>query len=105
MCHLQIYRLITRNPRTQSGKEIRPIAARIAHIETKDDQEVWLDAFSRWRTRWSEFLKEKSYDIDTGRWCYTHGSLRRVRSMIDNAMSYLFYYLDDPSIGKINQWT
>lgn len=51
--HLQKHglALVTQNPRTQAGREVGPMVVHIPRIDSEDDQEVWLDAFSRWCCR------------------------------------------------------
>ena len=102
MVHLQrsTLSLITRNPRTKAGVEIRPLVRIISQINTEERKDKWIEAFDIWCTRWEDFLKERSYKKDSKQWWYTHKSLRRVRSLIKNALPNMFFYLEDNKIRK-----
>lgn len=92
--------LITQNPRTRAGYEIRPLALLISKIKTKRQKDKWISYFDKWCSKWEEFLKQRSYSDDARTWWYTHKSLRRVRSLITNALPNMFFYLDDENIPK-----
>lgn len=96
--------LITRNPRTKAGIEIKPLVQIISQITTKERKDKWIKAFMAWCTKWKDFLKERSYkEDDSGNsksWWYTHKRLRRVRALINNALPDMFYYLENKNIPK-----
>ena len=101
--HLQRQSLawITQNPRTEAGREIRPLAVEIPHIKSFEQRDMWISDFENWCAKWKLFLKEKSFAEDeSGKWWYTHKQLRRVRSYIRNAIPNLLHYLDDKTIPK-----
>jgi hypothetical protein len=90
--------LLTRNPRTLAGQELRPLIRIITVIESKKQRDKWVSQFSIWCKKWESFLKERSYLEGTRRWWYTHKSLRRVRALILNALPNMFHYLEDNTI-------
>lgn len=90
--------LITRNPRTLAGQELRPLIRTITAIESKKQRDKWVGQFSIWCKKWESLLKERSYLEGTRRWWYTHKSLRRVRALILNALPNMFHYLEDNTI-------
>jgi hypothetical protein len=97
----QTLSFITRNPKTEAGKEIRPLMQRLTKIDNLASKDQWLKDFRNWCASWEEFLKERSYSDDgTKNWWYTHKSLRRVRASVKNAIPNLFHYLDDKSIPR-----
>jgi len=103
LVHLQRQTLafITRNPKTQAGKEIRPLMQRLSKIDNLASKNQWLKDFNTWCLRWENFLKQRSYAEDgTKKWWYTHKSLRRVRASVKSAMPNLFHYLNDRSIPR-----
>jgi hypothetical protein len=91
---------LTRNPKTQAGQELRPLVKTIPQVENKQQRDVWVNQFLLWRTRWDNFLKEKSHLEGTRKWWYTHKSLRRAKALIFNALPSLFHYLEDSTIPK-----
>jgi len=92
--------LVTRNPKTLPGKELRPLVLAVTKIETKQQRDEWISEFMIWHKKWNNFLKEKSYFKGTNKWWYTHKYLRRVRALITNSIENLFYYLEDQLIPK-----
>lgn len=97
----QTLAFITKNPKTNAGKEIRPLMQRLTKIDNLASRDQWLKDFRNWRIYWEDFLKERSYSDDgTKEWWYTHKSLRRVRASVKNAIPNLFHYLDDKSIPR-----
>lgn len=100
--HLQRWALalITRNPRTLPGKEIKPLVQNLYSVDNHKLKRLWVQEFEQWCVKWESFLKERTYHEDGRRWWYTHKSLRRVRSLIKNALPDLFHFLADPEIPK-----
>ena len=92
--------LVTRNPKTLPGKELRPLVLTITKIKTKQQKDAWTNEFMLWNKKWNYFLKERTYLEGSTRWWYTHKYLRRVRALIVNAIPDLFYYLEDQLIPK-----
>lgn len=100
--HLQRHTLawVTRRPRTEAGKKIKPLVQWLSEITSFELHDQWIGEFKGWCNQWEEFLKEQSYSDDSKHWWYTHKQLRRVRSSITNAIPNLFHYLEDPTIPK-----
>lgn len=92
--------LVTKNPRTEAGKELRPIVSAITNIKNYQERDEWLATLFSWCDIYEDFLKEKSYLIGSKRWWYTHKNLRKVRAMLLNALGDLFHYLEDSSIPR-----
>jgi hypothetical protein len=66
--HLQRQSLawITQNPRTEAGKEIRPLAQAIPYIKSFEERDDWVNEFEDWCEKWKNFLKEKTFEEDKG---------------------------------------
>lgn len=92
--------LVTKNPRTEAGKDLRPIVNAITSIDNYQERDKWLSDLFSWCDKYENFLKEKSYLNSSKRWWYTHKNLRKVRAMFLNALDDLFYYLEDQSIPR-----
>lgn len=99
--HIQRMSLIylTRFPKTEAGAELRFLARILHAIKSYNDKNLWIECFENWCEKYDNFLKEKSISPSGRKW-YTHKMLRRTRSLIKNALSSMFYYLDDPVIPK-----
>lgn len=91
---------LTRNPKTVSGQQVKPLIQELSTIEAWEHAHQWTTAVLGWEKHWNTFLKQRTYFPGTKRWWYTHRSLRKVRSLVIHAIPNLFHYLDDPSIPK-----
>jgi transposase-like protein len=101
LVHLQRHTLawITQNPRTEAGRQIRPLMQALAKIDEEEEKQRWAKAFQTWCLKWEQFLKQRTYAGDRG-WWYTHKSLRRVRAAILNALPNMFHSLTDKTIPR-----
>jgi hypothetical protein len=64
--------LITGNPRTKAGIEIRQIVQIISQINLKERKDKWIKVYKHWCNKWEGFLKERTYKEDVGgNWWYT----------------------------------
>jgi hypothetical protein len=96
--HRQAMAWLTRNPKTDAGRELRPIVSALLLVRTQGQRDAWLESLLSWERGHADFLKERTYG-ECG-WWYTHRKLRAVRSLLRNAAPDLFRYVDDPSIPR-----
>ena len=103
-CLVHIQRMcllwLTANPTTDAGKELRALALMIHSIKTHNDKQYWEQHLSVWEMKFKDFLKEKSYKAETGRYWYKHKLIRRSFFTIKRALPNMFYYLKDSNIPK-----
>jgi AraC-like DNA-binding protein len=107
-CLVHIERLarirLTRNPKTQTGRELFMLVRGLFDVRTKRDRMRWLRAYRRWEHRHTLFLKERSHgEPQEGRkrrWWYTHRNIRAARSLLRNALPHLFTFIDHPEIPR-----
>lgn len=92
--------LLTCRPKTLAGRDLKLLLKMLSAVRSPQERDDWLLAFQSWYDRWDEFLKERSSSPETGRSWYTHRFLRKVRTLIRNAIPDLFWYVEDPSIPK-----
>lgn len=102
LCHfhqLQIVnQYLTRNPVLEPNKELRRIALLLTHTSSKDFHTI----FNTWRWRHQVWLREKTYNPETGRREYTHQDTRKAaRSLLTN-MPYLFTFEHYPELNIPN---
>jgi transposase-like protein len=101
-CLVHIQRMcllwLTANPSTDAGKELRPLVLLIHHIRTHNDKLYWIQGLTKWEQKFKDFLKEKSYKQQTGRYWYKHRLIRRSFFTIKRALPNMFCYLDNPNI-------
>lgn len=87
-------------PKTIPGTQLRSLVNCLPQIASSDEAICWLEAFNSWCSNWEGFLKERTYTDERLGWWYTHQSLRRVKTLLENSLPDLFYYLQNPAIFK-----
>ena len=102
--------LLTQNPKTEPAIKFNDIVKKIPKIKTKEQLKDWLQKYVDWKTKYSEYLKEKTYyEFDTQyiyknftkgsrKWFYTHKRLRGAVYQIKKALPNLFCYLNNKEI-------
>ena len=71
-CLVHIQRMcllwLTANPSYDAGIELRQLVLVIHRIEFENDKLYWIQSLVTWEKKYREFLKEKSYKPETGRY-------------------------------------
>ena len=102
MCHFHqiaiITRYLTRRPRLEAGKELRKITLSL----TKSTEKEFTNLLNNWFEKWEEFLKEKTVNLETGKWFYTHKRLRSAHRSLKTNLPYLFTYQKYPKFNIPN---
>lgn len=96
--HRQIGNYISQNPQSDCGKDLQKIIT----FQNFENEEKFEKDFKIWEETYFDFLKEKSSKITQNRiktW-FTHRRLRQARSHIQNALPYMFHYLNDTNIKR-----
>lgn len=92
MCHFHmkaiITRYLTRIPRLEAGKELRELV----HDLGQSDEQSFAEKVAIWHGKWHTFLSERTINIETGKWHYTHKRLRSAYKSLKNHLPYLFTY-------------
>lgn len=91
---------LSSSPTTLPAQELLYIAKKLTSVKTQEDCGLWLLKFKQWCDENKDYVKEKSYNIESQRYWYTHKNLHAAYSLILNAIPYLFHYIDDPEIPK-----
>ena len=87
-------------PKSAAGFELREIFCKIHFIDNEVKKQYWVKEFLDWSEKHHEFLNEKSYSQETGRFWYTHKMVRRCFSVIRKALPNMFAFLQNPNIPK-----
>lgn len=90
---------LTRFPRTPAGKKLRQIVLKLHEISNHEERSAWIKKFREWECEHYDFLNERNSVFSESK-LYIHYDVRRVRTLINNTLPNLFYYLDDPEIPK-----
>lgn len=102
MCHFHQKRIVnkylTTRPKLPAGIELRDIARTIPH----SNEEELSKKLNEWFSKWEQFLKQKTTDLNTGRWFHTHKRIRSAyRSLMTN-LPYLYTYQKHPDLNIPN---
>lgn len=101
-CLVHIQRMcflwLTRYPRHPSGVELRSLVTLLLWVKKENDRLYWIKEFESWYSRHEDYLQEKTINLKTGRYWYTHKLLRRSYSMLKRALPNMFHYLANPDI-------
>lgn len=99
MCHFHqkqiVRRYLTGNPKLPASIELKAITDTLTYAT----EEIFISDFTAWCNKWDLFLKEKTTDLNTGRWNYTHKRIRSARRSLKNNLPYLFTYLKYPELN------
>ena len=102
MCHFHQKQIITRhltlNPKLEAGIELKKIAQTIC----KTNQKEFTAKLNHWHDKWASFLKEKTTDLETGKWFYTHRRIRSAYHSLRINLSFLFTYQKYPQLNIPN---
>lgn len=83
-----VNRYLTRRPKLEASIELRRIALSL----TRSTEDKFSKELNEWHKKWNTFLKEKTINIETKKWCYTHKRLRSAYRSLNTNLPYLFTY-------------
>jgi len=94
--HRQVRNYLSKNPKTKAWKELKKIIT----FKAFNNEKNFIKKFNLWEEKYSDFLNKKTINWNNS-W-YTHKKIRSAKSHIKNAISNMFYYLQDENIKKSN---
>jgi AraC-like DNA-binding protein len=101
-CLVHIQRMcllwLTRYPKHEASIELRELVLTLMKIKTENDRLYWTKKLNQWHQRHKIYLQEKTVNQVTGRYWYTHKSLRRSYFSLKRALPNMFHYLNNPRI-------
>ncbi len=94
MCHFHqmkiITKYLTKNPVLKANIDLRHIVLKLS----KTDKESFIGWLNEWYSKYTEFLKEKTFNPETGRYHYTHRRTRSAYFSLKRNLPYLFTFYD-----------
>lgn len=93
-----VKRYLTNNPKLEAGVELKALVKPLC----KDTKEIFTQKLNTWYTKWESFLKEKTVDLNTKRWHYTHRRIRSAYMSLRSSLPYLFTYQEYPELNIPN---
>jgi len=102
LVHIQRMCLIwlTKYPKHAAGQELRKLVLLLLKVKTNNDRLFWVAELEKWYLRHEDYINERSYHPETGRYWYTHKFLRRSYTTIKKALPNMFHYLSNPNIPR-----
>jgi transposase-like protein len=85
---------LRQKPKRIEAIELRELLLQVIYIKTREQSENFIKGFKAWENRFGPELKVSR---NRGR---VFSDLLRARTMIINALPYMFKYLDDPEISR-----
>jgi len=102
MCHFHqkqiVKRYLTSNPKLEASQELKEITTTLADT----NEQMFTEQLITWYETWKDFLKEKTTNPDTNRWCYKHKRLRSAYRSLKTNLPYLFTYQRYPELNIPN---
>lgn len=93
-----VRRKITQNPQLEAGKELLTLIYRLKNL----DKASFIAEFEHWKTKWKEFLREKTINPITQRTTYTHQRLRSAMTSISFYLKWLFTFEEVQGMPRTN---
>ncbi len=94
----QVKNYLSTSPKTQEAKELLQISRRITAIKTQEQCGLWLLDFKIWCDHNEAYVMQKSFNIESKRYWYTHKNLHAAYTLILKAIPNMFHYLNDDQI-------
>ncbi len=91
---------LTKNPQSIAGYHLKEIVSKLHLINTHKELSFWLLDLHYWFIEYEAYINEKSYNLETNRYWYTHKMVRRSFMTIKRALPDMFHYLDNLNIPK-----
>jgi len=93
-----ITRHLTRHPILPASIELRVLSLSL----TQTNEVTFREKLDIWHLKWENFLKEKTVNIETKRWFYTHRRLRAAYRSLKTNLLFLFTYQKYPEFNIPN---
>lgn len=102
MCHFHqkqiVKRYLTTRPKLEASRELKAITDTLP----KTNEQKFTAALFVWHEKWKDFLKQKTTDLNTNRWFYTHKKVRATYRSLKTNLPYLFTYQKFPELDIPN---
>jgi len=79
-------------PKSDIGKELKTIVKTIGKIKSKEEQELFIDRYFKWFNANREFIDNHNKAVIADK------DLKRTTSLLNNAISNMFHYINNPDI-------
>lgn len=94
----QVKNYLSEAPQLPAGQQLFNISKKVTAIKTHEQCGLWLLSMKQWEYQYLSFVKEQSFNPQTGRYWYRHKNLHAAYTLIVKAIPNMFCYLDDNEI-------
>ena len=94
----QVKNYLSSSPKSAPAIALLKISNKLTAVKTHEDCGIWLLSFKAWCDEFEPYVKEKSYNLETSRYWFTHKNLHASYSLILKAIPNMFHYVDDSEI-------
>ena len=91
-------RCLTTRPKLEASRELKTITDTLP----KTNEQTFTAELFAWNEKWKDFLKQKTTDLNTGHWFYTHKKVRATYRSLKTNLPYLFTYQKYPELNIPN---
>jgi len=102
MCHFHqqaiITRYLTKKPKLEASIDLKRISSYLGRVKQKRFELL----LACWYKKHEVFIKEKTYNAQSGKWHYTHRRLRSAYRSLKTNLPYLFTYRNYSDLGIPN---
>jgi hypothetical protein len=93
-----VKKYLTSRPKLEAGKELWEITKALTRL----DEDYFTKLLNAWHDKWKDFLKERTTNLETGKWFYTHKRIRSAYRSLNTNLPYLFTYQKYPELNIPN---
>lgn len=93
-----VNRYLTRRPQLAASIELRKVTLSL----TINNEKEFTKSLNDWHDKWKDFLKERTTNILTDKWFYTHKRIRSAYRSLKTNLPYLFTYQKYPELNIPN---
>ena len=79
-------------PKTDAGKELRRLLSRLSWIKNSSERDAFIREYVEWLKQYEDTVKALPKTT------VAYKDLKRTIVLINNALPYMFYYLEDPQV-------
>lgn len=102
MCHFHQKQIVKRRLTTRPKLEASRALKAITDTLPKTNEQKFTADLDAWHEQWKDFLKQKTTDLNTNRWFYTHKKVRAAYRSLKTNLPYLFTYQKFPELDIPN---
>jgi len=98
MCHFHQIQIVTRYLTTRPKLPASQVLRHITRWIPKSNEKEMTEVLDLWHNEWKDFLKEKTQNLKTKKWFYTHKRLRSAYRSLRKNLPHFYTYQRYPEL-------